>query len=276
MGMAFLSRRTKPDVSPQAKAGRISLHMVKITRQDQPERFFFAVLAYLLWFHPMTPLPAASVFSGDALACVRGERLVFASLSFSLAEGQALILLGPNGSGKSSLLRLLAGLLKPAAGRLLWDSRPVGEDREAHAARLHFVGHQDAVKPVLSVEENLSFWARLHDPRAAVAATRTALERLGLWQLREVPGKLLSAGQKRRLNLARLIAAPARLWLLDEPTQGLDRWSVNTLETLCGEHRSAGGMIILSTHTEVGLPGAGELHLDRFAPDPTAAAEAWG
>jgi heme exporter protein A len=215
------------------------------------------------------------VFSGEGLACVRGERLVFTHLDFRLSAGQALLLLGPNGSGKSTLLRLLAGLSKPAAGRLTWNGRPVAEDREAHAARLHFVGHQDAVKAVLTVRENLSFWARLHDPATDDGRIDAALDRLGLSPLRSVPGKLLSAGQKRRLALARLLAAPAALWLLDEPTVAIDRATVRTLEAVCAEHRAAGGMVILSTHAAVDLPDAGELHLDRFAAEPAALLEAW-
>jgi heme exporter protein A len=103
-----------------------------------------------------------------------------------------------------------------------------------------------------------------------------ALDRLGLLPLRAMPGKLLSAGQKRRLNLARLQAAPALVWLLDEPTTGLDRSSLKVLDVLCAEHRAAGGMIVVSTHAAIDLPGAGELHLDHFAPEPIAAMGVWG
>jgi heme exporter protein A len=217
----------------------------------------------------------SSTFSGDGLACIRGERVVFTHLDFHVAAGEAVLLLGPNGSGKSSLLRLLAGLLKPAAGRLSWNGKPTSEDREAHAARIHYVGHHDAIKPVLTVQENLRFWARLHDPEAGDRATEVALERFGLWRLREVPGKLLSAGQKRRLNLSRLLGAPAPVWLLDEPTVALDKASVKTLEAVMAEHRAAGGMVVLSTHADVDLPAARELHLDQFAPAASSLIEAW-
>ncbi len=223
----------------------------------------------------MTEGCLSSTFTADGLACVRGERVVFTHLNFRLSSGEALFLLGPNGSGKSSLLRLLAGLLKPAAGQLAWDGRPVSEDREGHAARIHYVGHHDAIKPVLSVLENLRFWARLHAPEAGDARAQAALERFGLWHLREVPGKLLSAGQKRRLNLARLLAAEAPVWLLDEPSVALDRASVKTLEAVIAEHRAHGGMVVLSTHADIDLPEAGRLYLDRFAPKPVEAAEAW-
>ncbi|MGE5548123.1 MAG: heme ABC exporter ATP-binding protein CcmA [Solirubrobacterales bacterium] len=207
-------------------------------------------------------------FSGHKLACVRGGRVVFAGLDFEVAAGEALVLLGPNGSGKSSLLRVMAGLLKTASGRLAWNGKPVAEDPEAHAARTHYVGHHDAIKPVLSVAENLRFWARLHEPHAARAsqAVEHALERFGLGHLRDIPGKMLSAGQKRRTNLARLLAAPSPLWLLDEPITALDRKSIATLEAVFAEHRAGGGIVILSTHADVDLPDARELHLDRFAP----------
>jgi heme exporter protein A len=216
-----------------------------------------------------------SIFAGEKLLCIRGERVVFTQLNFSVASGEALLLLGPNGSGKSSLLRLMAGLLKAADGALSWDGLPVQEDREAHSGRIHYVGHHDAIKPVLSVLENLRFWARLHDKAAGDAAAWAALERLGLARLAEVPGKLLSAGQKRRLNLARLLAAPAPLWLLDEPTVALDRASVKVLEGVIAEHRAEGGMIVLSTHADVDLPGARELHLDEFSAPADALLGVW-
>lgn len=207
-------------------------------------------------------------FSGKGLGCIRGGRVVFAGLDFRVGAGEALVLLGPNGSGKSSLLRVMAGLLKPAAGTLAWGGRAVAEDPEAHAARTHYLGHHDAVKPVLTVAENLRFWARLHEPDAAAAgqAVDAALARFGLSHLGSMPGKMLSAGQKRRTNLARLLAAPSRLWLLDEPTTALDKASIKTLEAVLAEHVGGGGTVVLSTHAEIDLPGSRELHLDEFAP----------
>ncbi|WP_254432323.1 heme ABC exporter ATP-binding protein CcmA [Magnetospirillum sp. SS-4] len=209
----------------------------------------------------------SSIFSGSGLACVRGGRVVFAGLDFTLASGGALVLLGPNGSGKSSLLRVLSGLLRPAHGQLAWNGEPVADDPEAHAARTHYLGHHDAVKPVLSVAENLRFWARLHDSHAGRAdrAVETALERFGLSHLSSIPGKMLSAGQKRRTNLARLLAAPSPLWLLDEPTTALDRASIAALEAVLAEHRAGGGMVVLSTHADIAMPGAVEMHLDRYS-----------
>lgn len=212
--------------------------------------------------------PPPPPFIGRALGCIRGGRAVFAGLDFAVAPGDALVLLGPNGSGKSSLLRVMAGLLRPTVGNVLWGEVPAAEDAEAHAARTHYVGHHDAIKPVLSVAENLRFWARLHEPHAATAARAVdgALDAFGLAHLRDVPGKMLSAGQKRRTNLARLLAAPSPLWLLDEPTTALDKGSIKVLEAVMAAHRAQGGMVVLSTHQDVDLPGARELHLDQFTP----------
>jgi heme exporter protein A len=217
---------------------------------------------------PMNAAPPTPDFSGTDLVCVRGGRVVFAALNFAVSAGEAVVLLGPNGSGKSSLLRVMAGLLKPYAGQLAWHGEAVADNPEGHAARTHYVGHHDAVKPVLSVAENLRFWARLHEPHAETAsrAVDYALDRFGLAHLAAIPGKMLSAGQKRRTNLARLLAAPSSLWLLDEPTTALDKRSIKTLEAVLAEHRAHGGMVVLSTHSDIDLPGARTMQLDGFAP----------
>jgi len=207
----------------------------------------------------------SAVFRADQLACRRGDRLIFQGLNFSMSSGGAVLLLGPNGSGKSSLLRVLAGLLKPQTGKLFWGEAEL-KDRETHVARLHYLGHQDAVKPVLTVEENLLFWARLHDPAASAGRVEAALSAFNLKPLARTPGRLLSAGQKRRLALARLLAAAAPLWLLDEPSVGLDRESVERLETIVAEHRAAGGVVALSTHADIALPDAEILQMATFAP----------
>jgi len=190
------------------------------------------------------------------LACRRGERAIFAGLSFRLAPGEALLLLGANGSGKSSLLRLLAGRLAPAEGRLLWDGTDALADRAAHATRLRYLAHQEALKPSLTATENLDFFARLWGGTPAAA-----LARLDLSPLADLPVRLLSAGQRRRLALARLALAPVPLWLLDEPTLGLDAAAVGRLGGLLASHRAAGGMVLAATHLQLPLPGARELQL---------------
>ena len=149
-------------------------------------------------------------FAAEGLVCVRGERQVFENLSFRLAPGTALQIEGPNGSGKSSLLRLASGLLRPAAGTLSWEGGDIAADPEAHRARLRYVGHADPVKPVLTVCENLSYWGRLQGFGGDV---QPALERLGLGRLAPVPARFLSAGQRRRLSIARLLVVPRPVWL---------------------------------------------------------------
>jgi heme exporter protein A len=218
-----------------------------------------------------------TLFEGRDLTCVRGERHVFAGLDFAVPQGGGLILHGPNGSGKSSLLRLMAGLLKPAQGGLAWGDRPVSDDPEGHRARLQYLGHLDAVKPVLSAAENLTFWASAHGGgegggQGGVAA---ALERIGLTDLADVPARVLSAGQRRRLALARLFLAPVDLWLLDEPTVGLDEDSIGRLQAGLAAHRQAGGRVVVATHTAIDLPGAERLDLTAFAPASDAGLEAW-
>lgn len=214
----------------------------------------------------LSPLPPAAAFTGQGLTCLRGGRVVFTALDFALEPGDALLLLGPNGSGKSSLLRLMALLLKPLHGSLRWGGRPLQDDPDSHRGRLHYVGHLDAVKPVLTALENLDFWATLAGADAPRRQAQAALTALGVAHIADLPGRYLSAGQKRRLNLARLLAAPAPLWLLDEPTVALDVAAIALLEQAIAAHRRAGGMVALSTHAAIALPAARTLRLDRFAP----------
>lgn len=201
--------------------------------------------------------------TGEDLSCIRGERLVFDSLSFRLETGGALVLRGPNGSGKSSLLRLIAGLAPPTSGAIAWNGESIARDRAAHRARVAYAGHADAIKPALTVEENLVFWAGHRgvghgDPSAALA-------RLNLDRHARIPGRFLSSGERRRLALATLAASGAAVWLLDEPTVGLDTASLTALEGLLAAHRQGGGMVVLSTHVDLGLGDAALLDLGAFA-----------
>jgi heme exporter protein A len=196
----------------------------------------------------------ARVLKGEALAALRAERLVFSGVAFQLSPGGALLLAGPNGSGKSTLLRLLAGLLRPDAGQVLWHGADALADLPAHARRIAYLGHQDAIKPGLTVAANL----RLFGPAAGIAA---ALDTVGLATLADLPARLLSAGQRRRLALARLVLLDRPLWLLDEPTLGLDDASVTRLGTLAAQHRATGGMIVAATHLPLPFPDAAVLRL---------------
>lgn len=186
--------------------------------------------------------------SANGLTCDRGERRVFSHLGFEVRAGEALAVVGPNGSGKSSLLRLLAGLLPPAGGEIAWNGGAVADDPEAHRARLHYVGHADALKPTLTPAEMLGFQAGLRGQRLGDAAILSALDAFGLAGLADLPSRFLSQGQRRRAALARLVATPAPLWLLDEPTLGLDAESLARLIAVLARHRSAGGLVVVATH----------------------------
>jgi heme exporter protein A len=192
----------------------------------------------------------------EGLAAFRGERLVFRDLDFAIQPGGALVLAGPNGSGKSTLLRLLAGLVRPMAGRLLWNDADALSDLTGHASRVAYLGHQDAVKPGLTAAENLALPARLSG-----GSVSAALAALGLEALADLPARMLSAGQKRRLALARLALTKAPLWLLDEPTLGLDSAAIDRFGALLAGHRTAGGIVIAATHVPLPLDGVAELRL---------------
>jgi heme exporter protein A len=196
------------------------------------------------------------VLTAENVAVFRGERLVFSDLSFTVPSGGALVLAGPNGSGKSTLLRLLAGLVRLAAGRVLWDGGDALSDLAGHGSRVAYLGHQDAVKPGLTVTENLHFAAAIS--RRSIPA---ALRLLGLEPLADLPARMLSAGQKRRLALSRLALSAAPLWLLDEPTLGLDIGSIEQFGHLLATHREAGGIVVAATHVPLPLPDTAVLRL---------------
>ncbi|HVG82290.1 MAG TPA: heme ABC exporter ATP-binding protein CcmA [Methylomirabilota bacterium] len=197
------------------------------------------------------------------LACRRGERLVFSGLDFDLHAGELLVLRGPNGSGKSSLLRLVAGLVPRERGTFTWNGMPLA-DAEGWHVRIAYLGHADAAKPELTPREDLRFWLALRGTRGDVDL---ALERLGLTALADLPCRMLSAGQRRRLALARVVASGARLWLLDEPFNALDEAASIALRALLSEHRARGGMVLLAAHGAVqGAGPTSEMELGRAGP----------
>lgn len=210
-----------------------------------------------------------SRLTGQGLTCVRGGRVVFAGLDFAVGAGEALLLIGANGSGKSSLLRLMAGLARPAAGGIAWDGAAIADDSEAHAARLHYVGHLDAVKPALTVSENIALLSGLRG--GGDDGVAAGLAQFGLDNLVDMPARLLSAGQRRRVALARIVASPGALWLLDEPTVALDRESVARLEDAIARHRAGGGIAVLSTNVDLGVPNTRMLDVAGFAAPVEAA-----
>lgn len=189
-------------------------------------------------------MSAGLSFAG--VTCVRGGRLLFGQLSFALAPGDAALVSGPNGTGKSSLIRIAAGLLPPAAGRV------TGEGARA------LLAETAALDPELGLAAALRFWARIDGRGAAVEGALTAI---GLAELAEVPVRLLSTGQRRRAAFARVLASGAPVWLLDEPANGLDSHSVQILERLIADHRSGGGIALVATHLPIALPDALEVRL---------------
>jgi heme exporter protein A len=190
------------------------------------------------------------------LGCVRGGRQVFRDLSFAVGAGEALLVTGPNAVGKSSLLRLVAGLVRPQEGQL---ELAGGDGELTIGEQAHYLGHQDALKPSLSVAENLAFWADfLGGGRAKGAA---ALAAVGLGALTHLPAVYLSAGQRRRLSLARLIVVERPIWLLDEPTSALDVAGQAMLAELMRAHLAQGGLILAAAHGPIGLDRTMELKL---------------
>jgi len=187
--------------------------------------------------------------SGRDLRCVRGGREVFAGLAFEASAGEALALIGHNGAGKTSLLRLIAGLLTPEGGTITLDG---GEPDTPVAEQAHYLGHRDALKPSLSVAENLGFWRDfLGGERTDLSA---AIEAVGLGHAAELPAAYLSAGQRRRLSIARLLVVQRPIWLLDEPTSALDIKGQELFVGLMQDHLARGGIIVAATHTSLGIP----------------------
>jgi len=188
------------------------------------------------------------------LACIRGGRVVFDGVDFSLDAGDVLALHGPNGSGKSTLMRLLASFLAPAKGEIRWRGVDIRSDLANHRSRLHYVGHADGIKNLLSVRENLAFTCTLNG--AGNGALDHALAAFDLEQLVDTPGRFLSSGQRRRLSLAKLVVGDRPLWLLDEPGVGLDSSNRRQLELAIDRHRAEGGITVLATHGDVRVDDA--------------------
>lgn len=198
---------------------------------------------------------------GDKLSAVRGGRTLFSELSFGVAAGEVLLVMGPNGAGKTTLLRMIAGFLHPDAGRIHVEG---GDADEALSEQCHYVGHANACKAGLTVAENAGFWSRfLGEGHADIDAT---LETFGLSALRNIPAGYLSAGQKRRLGLARLLLAGRPLWLLDEPTASLDSAAQDTLTDAVNAHLARGGLVVAATHLPMAFDNVRELHLGQAAP----------
>lgn len=193
-------------------------------------------------------VPVKMQLAGRGVICVRGGREVFSGLDFEATSGEAVAVVGRNGSGKTSLLRLIAGLLIPAGGTIVLDG---GDADMTLPEQCHYLGHRDALKPALSVAENLSFWADFLGGERCDAADSLAI--VGLDHAAHLPASFLSAGQRRRLSLARLLTVRRPIWLLDEPTTALDAAGHDMFGGLMREHLARGGMIIAATHGPLGI-----------------------
>jgi len=201
------------------------------------------------------------MLSAHGLTCVRGERRLFAGLDFEVGPGEWLHVQGENGAGKTSLLRMLVGLMAVAAGEIRWGGEPVRTLAEDYHRELLFLGHHGAVKEELTALENLQLSSALDGDELAEREALAALHRFGLKGREELPVRFLSAGQKRRVLLARLVTKKARLWVLDEPFTALDVKAVAMLSALIGEHLAGGGMAVLTSHQAMPIAGGKALQL---------------
>ena len=204
-------------------------------------------------------------FNGNNLTCVRTDIRVFEKLNFSVTNGQILFLHGPNGSGKSSLLRIMAGLLQPTSGSMHWNGESISKSTDRFREEIVYIGHQNPVKRDLTVEENLSFWVKLVGEHRKRESVDRALSIFELYHLKSTPSRFLSAGQTRRLYLARLVASKASVWLLDEPFNSLDQSSINGLQSIIDSHIEDGGAAIMATHDKTS-ESKNYIDLKQFTP----------
>ena len=195
------------------------------------------------------------MLSAHGLTCVRGDRRLFAKLDLAVGAGEWLHVRGENGAGKTSLLRLLAGLSQPAEGEIRWCGEPIGQAESAYRQNLLFFGHHGALKEDLTAMENLGFSAAMDGADFQEATALAALYKFGLKGREELPVRVLSAEQKRRVMLARLAIRKAKLWVLDEPFTALDVKAVDLLSNLISEHVANGGMAVLTSHQTMPIPG---------------------
>ncbi len=190
-----------------------------------------------------------------SITCVRGERELFSGLNLQVATGQCLHIRGENGVGKTSLLRLLTGLASPELGEVLWNSEPIKKEPSKYHGKLLFLGHRDALKEDLTALENLRMYAAIDGVALSDEDAFASLWRFGLKGREDLPVNCLSAGQKKRVLMARMLTRRAQLWILDEPFNALDAHAVHELQDLISEHLEGGGLAVLTSHQPLTIPG---------------------
>lgn len=190
------------------------------------------------------------------LTCVRGDRRLFSDLNFAVTSGKVIEVRGPNGSGKTSLLRIICGLASPASGEVRWNETNIQTLGEDYFGSVAYVAHQNGVKDELSVIENLLFSTAVAGARISRQQANTILERVGLERQRDLPVRFMSAGQRRRLAMSRLLAGAAPLWVLDEVTSSLDEEGLALAAEMISEHLASGGLAVISAHQDFGLDPA--------------------
>lgn len=201
------------------------------------------------------------MLSAHGLTCVRGDRQLFSNLNLALGAGEWIHVCGENGAGKTSLLRILAGLAQPSEGQVRWQERLIGDGEAGFRANMLYFGHHAALKEDLSAMENLEFSSAMDGLQWDGVQSLIALQRMGLRGRENLPVRVLSAGQKRRVMLSRLLTRPAVLWILDEPFTALDVSAVQLLSDLVGEHVAGGKMAVITSHQVMPIPGGRKVQL---------------